>query len=118
MESKELIDRCIQECEDRKAVDLLVYDVQGESILADYYLFCNGNSDVHVRAIASNLEKNLKDDLGLLPKSQEGKSESGWILIDYADVLIHIFTPETRDYYNFEDLHENMSVYYRGEENF
>ena len=117
MDSKELADLCINYCEERKAQDIIVYDVQGISTLADYYLFCTGNSDVHIRAIAASIEKGLKDDHQLLPKSTEGSSTSGWILVDYADILIHIFNPELREFYNFEELHKDLSIYFESCEN-
>ena len=118
MESKELADLCIELCEDRKAENIIVYDVQGVSTLADYYLFCTGNSDVHIRAIAAHIEKTLKDQHQILPKSEEGSPASGWILVDYADILLHIFNPELREYYNFEELHDDLTVYYNSTDHF
>ena len=115
MDSKELADFCIEFCEDRKAKDIIVYDVQGVSSLADYYMFCTGTSDVHIRAIASSIEKGLKDKHQLLPKSDEGSPASGWILVDYADILVHIFNPQLREFYNFEELHADLTVYYQSD---
>ncbi len=112
MEPKVLIDKCIKICEDHKAVDIVVFDVSGKSILADYYMFCSGNSDVHIRAIAGSLEKALKDEHQLLPRSVEGTPASRWMLMDYADVLIHVFHPSTRKHYAIERIHRNQPVIY------
>jgi ribosome-associated protein len=98
-----MIERCIQICEDRKADNLQVYDVRGESILADYYLFCSGNSTPHITALRNSLDKSFKDE-GILPKSIEGTPDSQWVLMDYADVLVHIFHPDTREFYQVEEL--------------
>ena len=94
MDSKELVDTIISICEDEKAVDLVVFNMNSKSILADYYLFCSCSSEVHIRGLVGTIEKELKDRFEMLPKSVEGKSGSRWILVDYLDVLLHIFHPE------------------------
>ena len=101
--AEQLMERSIQVCEDRKAEKLEVYDVRGESILADYYLFCSGNSSPHITAIRNSLDKTFRSE-GIMPKSIEGSPESQWILMDYADILIHIFQPDAREFYNVEAL--------------
>lgn len=104
-------EKCIAICEDRKAIDLVVYDVSETSILADYYIICSGTSEPHIRGIASNLEIEFKAD-GVLPRAVEGVPESHWIIIDYSDVLIHIFHPETRAHYQIEALMDTASLVY------
>lgn len=103
VESRSLIDACIAVCEDRQAVDVRAYDIGQQSTLADYCLICTGNSTSHINAIANNLDRTLREH-GIKPRSMEGTPESGWILVDYADVLIHLFLPEARINYNIEGL--------------
>ena len=103
MEPVDLLHKVLKVCEDRKANDIIAYDVRNKSVLADYYLFCSANSIAHMRAILQHLEKALKE-VGVHPRSIEGVASSRWIIMDYNDVLIHIFHHDTRSYYNVEGL--------------
>lgn len=87
----------------RKAEDVLVLDVQGLSSVTDYYLLCSGKSATHVQTISEAIREGLKE-AGVRPSHAEGVAESGWILLDYGDVLMHVFLAETRVYYALERL--------------
>ena len=88
---------------DRKAVDLVVLDVQGLSSVTDYFLVCSGRSTTHVASVAEAVRAALKAaDARLL--HAEGTPESGWMLLDYGDVLVHVFLADTRAYYALERL--------------
>jgi ribosome-associated protein len=89
---------------DRKALDIVQLDVRGMVSYADYFLICTGRSDRQVRAIHDAIHLGMKSALGLLPRRVEGVTESRWILLDYLDVVVHIFTPDTREYYRLEQL--------------
>jgi len=71
---------------------------------ADYFIICEGESTTQVSAIAGNIEKRMKDTYGLRAAHVEGKRESKWVLVDFFDVIVHVFYPETREYYEIEDL--------------
>lgn len=88
---------------DKKATDVVVLDVQGVSSVADYFLVCSGRSTTHVQTIADAIRTELKA-AGSRPLHAEGVAESGWILLDYGDVLVHVFLDETRQYYALERL--------------
>jgi ribosome-associated protein len=88
---------------DRKAVDLVVLDVQGVSNVTDYFLVCSGKSTTHLQAISDTIRAELKGD-GIRPLHAEGVAGSGWILLDYGDVLVHVFLEDTRAYYALERL--------------
>jgi len=88
---------------DRKAVDLVVLDVQGLSGVTDYFLVCSGRSTTHLKSITDAIREELKDD-GVRPLHVEGATESGWVLLDYGDVLMHVFLEDTRAYYALERL--------------
>ena len=88
---------------DKKAIDLVVLDVQGLSSVADYFLVCSGRSTPHVKSISDAIREELKDE-GSRPLHAEGQAESGWLLLDYGDVLMHVFLEDTRAYYALERL--------------
>ncbi|MFL5861401.1 MAG: ribosome silencing factor [Solirubrobacteraceae bacterium] len=89
---------------DRKALDIVQLDLRGMIGYADYFLICSGRSDRQTRAIHDAIHEGMKSAYGLLPRRVEGVSESRWILMDYLDVVVHVFTPETREYYRLEQL--------------
>ena len=88
---------------DKKAVDVVVLDVQGLSSVADYFLLCSGRSTPHVKAISDAIREELRDE-GSRPLHQEGQAESGWLLLDYGDVVVHVFLEVTRGFYALERL--------------
>lgn len=88
---------------DKKAINLTVLDVQGVSSVTDYFLVCSGRSAPHVKTIADAIREELKED-GVRPLHAEGQPESGWVLLDYGDVLMHVFLEDTRSYYALERL--------------
>ena len=94
----------VETVEDKKAEDILLLDLRPDTVLADFFILCNANSDRQLRAMAENVREAVKERFGKLPLSMEGTPESGWILIDYADVVVHLFLEEERDYYALEQL--------------
>jgi ribosome-associated protein len=89
---------------DRKAVDIVQLDLREIIGYTDYFVICSGNTERQTKAIHDGIYEGLKHDHGLLPGRVEGVSEARWILLDYLDVVVHVFTPETRDYYRLEQL--------------
>ena len=88
---------------DRKALDLVVLDVREVSSVTDYYLLCSGRSTTHLRSIVDGIREEMKGAEARL-RHGEGAPESGWMLLDYGDVLVHVFLEETRMYYALERL--------------
>jgi ribosome-associated protein len=89
--------------EERQGADILLLDVSEITILADYFILCSANSERQLKALSGDISKQLKGEVGR-PLNVEGESESGWVLIDYGDVVVHLFMPAVRDYYALEDL--------------
>lgn len=89
---------------DVKAQDIVELDLRGVLGYTDYFVIATGGSDRQVKAIHDRIHENMKKDHGLLPRRVEGLSESRWILMDYLDVIVHIFTAEAREYYRLEQL--------------
>ena len=88
---------------DKRATDLTVLDVRGISSVTDYFLVCSGRSTTHVETIVDAVRAELRTE-GIRPLHAEGVAESGWVLLDYGDVLVHVFLEETRVYYALERL--------------
>ena len=89
---------------DRKAIDLVSLDLRRIIGYTDYFVICSGRTDRQTKAIADAIHEGMKADHGLLPRRVEGRTEARWILMDYLDVIVHIFTPEAREYYRLEQL--------------
>jgi ribosome-associated protein len=88
---------------DKRAVDLVVLDLQGMSSLADFFLVCTGRSTAQMDTIAEAIAIALRAD-GIRVRHREGTAESGWLLLDYGDVVVHIFGEEPRAFYGLERL--------------
>ncbi len=104
LDGREILDRAAVAASDKKAIDLRLLDVRGVAGFTDYFLICSGNSDRQAKAIHDAIHAALKDELRLLPRRVEGLPEARWILMDYVDVVVHVFVPETRDFYRLEQL--------------
>ena len=102
-EANERLLRCMNTALQRKAKDLVAMKVKAISSFADYFIICSGKSSRQVQGIADNLENNLKN-WGLKPIGTEGKREGHWVLMDYGDVIIHVFYEPVRYFYDLESL--------------
>ena len=89
---------------DKKAIELVELDVAGILDYTDRFVICSGNTDRQTKAIHDGIREGLKKDHGLLPRRVEGVNEARWILMDYLDVVVHVFTPEARNFYRLEQL--------------
>jgi len=103
MSSKERAILCAREAIRFKALDLVLLDVSRFSSFADFFIICSGKSGRQVQGIADNLENDLKKQ-GLKPIGTEGKREGHWVLMDYGDIIIHVFYEPVRYFYDLESL--------------
>ena len=101
--SKEKAFLCARALLDRKAVDLVILEVTKLSSFTDYFLICSGNSDRQVQALAFHVEEKL-GKRGIHPLGVEGKREGRWILLDYGEVIVHVFYQPVREFYDLERL--------------
>lgn len=99
-----LAELCAGLAADKKAIDIVEIDLRGVSGYTDFFVVCSGNTDRQTKAIHDGIHKALKDDHGLLPRRVEGLAEGKWVLMDYLDVVVHVFTPDTRSHYRLEQL--------------
>ncbi|MFC1944133.1 ribosome silencing factor [Chloroflexota bacterium] len=93
---------------DRQANDVLMLDISVVSSIADYYVICSAGSERQIRAVSDAVDEELQKT-GISPKRREGKSDSGWVLLDFGPVIVHIFTPGQREFYNLERLWEEAT---------
>jgi len=98
-----LFERVIASLEDDKAEDIVQIDLRGRSDMADYMVICSGRSSRQVASIAEKLSERLKQDFGRLSK-MEGKETGDWVLLDTGDVIVHVFRPEVREFYQLEKM--------------
>jgi ribosome-associated protein len=103
MEERERLQVVITAARETKAEDMLLFDMENRSPITDYVLICTGRSQAHVRGIADRIEEGMKR-AGLRCNTVEGYTEGSWVLMDYDVLLVHVFHPETRAYYDLEDL--------------
>jgi ribosome-associated protein len=89
---------------DGKALDIVQLDLRGMIGYTDYFVICSGRSDRQTKAIHDRIHQGMKHDHGVLPRRVEGLTEASWILMDYLDVVVHLFTPDVREYYRLEQL--------------
>lgn len=101
--SEELLERILTSLDDDKAEDVVQIDLRGKSSIGDYMVVASGRSTRQVSAMAEKLVDKLKQDYGLYSKI-EGKDTGDWVLIDTADVVVHIFRPEVREFYQLEKM--------------
>jgi len=104
VDSAQMAERIAQIASDRKAIDIRVLDLRGLVTYTDFFVVCSGNTERQTRAIHESVHQELKDSEGLLPRRVEGAREARWILIDYLDCVLHVFTPQEREFYRLENL--------------
>lgn len=89
---------------DKKASNIVLLDLKGLTYIADYFVICSGTSDRQIQAITDEIEQRLKQEDRAIPLHVEGTSDSGWVLLDYGGVIVHVFSPQEREYYKIEKI--------------
>jgi ribosome-associated protein len=110
-ESYQLLLAAAAACEDKKAEDIRILKLDpSESGLTDYFLICNGTNDRQNVAITDEIELRLKREFGTYPNSVEGRRQAEWVLMDYVDFIVHVFSPEKRAFYGLERLRKSATT--------
>ncbi|MDR0314988.1 MAG: ribosome silencing factor [Oscillospiraceae bacterium] len=102
MENIERVKKIAKVLDDKKAMDIKAMEIKELTIVADYFIIANGTSNTHVKALADEVEHEMSKD-GIEPHHIEGRA-TGWILLDYGSIVVHVFLQESREYYNLERL--------------
>jgi ribosome-associated protein len=111
IESNQLLLAAAAACEDKKAEDIRILALDpAESGLTDYFLICNGTNDRQNVAITDEIELRLKREFGVYPNSVEGRRQGEWILMDYVDFIVHVFSAEKRAFYGLERLRKSATT--------
>jgi ribosome-associated protein len=104
LDGAQLAARCAELATDKKAESVIALDLRGISNFTDFFVICSGTSEPHLKAIASEIETRLKQDNQVSPSAVDGYPMSQWIVIDFSDVVVHIFHEQKRAFYALEDL--------------
>lgn len=104
MTTIETANAAVQILDNKKAMNLRMLRISGISVLSDYFILANGTSGTHVKALADELEFKMKEQYAKVPSHIEGYRSNSWIILDYDDIIIHIFTPQARDFYDLDRL--------------
>lgn len=103
--SEQLIETIVEAMQDKKAENILSLDLRNTgSSVADHFIICHGNSNIQVQAIAAGIERDTREALKEKPWKREGLQNAQWIILDYVNIVVHIFYQETREFYKIEEL--------------
>jgi ribosome-associated protein len=103
LECEKTLDRFVEFLQGKKAKDINVIDIRGISVLADFFIICSGTSTTHIKAIADEVGQKATE-MGSIQLHLEGYATARWILMDYGDIVVHVFHEEDRSFYNLERL--------------
>ena len=103
LESAEIAKVLVDAAADKKANDITLLDIRDMSVIADYFVICTGANSRQIRAIASAIEDKMSE-LGVSARGREGDADTGWLLLDFGDIIVHIFGPMEREFYRLERL--------------
>jgi ribosome-associated protein len=98
---------------DKKGADIVLLDIRDEALFTDYFLICNGDNDRQLRTLANSITEDAKKKADLQAWGREGEAEGGWLLIDFGNLVVHLFSPEKRRYYKLEELWNSSHVVLR-----
>lgn len=110
LDSLDVARHIVNVVEDKKAENIVLLDLRPDVVIADFFVICNGNSDRQLRALSDYVREAMKEEYDRLPFSTEGTPDSGWVLMDYGDVVVHLFMEEKRRYYDLEGLWRGANV--------
>ena len=108
--AKSIADLAYTTLDNKKGLDVTALEVGSQTILADYFVLATGTSNTHVRALADEVEFQLKEQLGVEPNHIEGAAGNAWTLLDYGSVVVNVFTSQARDFYKLERLWNGADV--------
>ena len=100
----------VEQIEDHKGENILLLDLRGVSIIADFFVMCSASSERQLKAIVGAIAETVKKNHGERPVHIDGDAQSGWVLVDYSTVIVHAFSHEKRSYYNLEEFWRDASV--------
>jgi len=112
IEGAEIARAAVDAAANKKADDIILLDIRDVTSMADYFVICSASTDRQLKAVVEGIEEELRHD-GIRPVHVEGEQGSGWVLVDYGDVVCHVLKPAEREYYRLEDLWEGAKTLVR-----
>ena len=109
-EVEQLNHAVIEGIRDKKGKKIVQLDLRKLDAPADFFIICEGDSSTHIKAISDSIYKKVKEDLSEVPAHTEGSSNARWVLMDYFNIVVHVFYPETREFYDIESLWSDAKV--------
>jgi len=113
LETLDLAHAIVDAIAEKQGENVVLMDIHALTPLADYFIICSARSDRQIKAIIDDLHEQTKRHLAASPRRVEGQAASGWVLVDYGDIVVHVFTPRTRAFYNLESLWKDAPVVLR-----
>ena len=113
LEGLELAQLLVDSILDKKGENILLLDIREEAVFTDYFLICNGESDRQIKALADHIASDAKKQANILPLGTEGDASGGWVLLDFGDLIVHLFSPKMRLYYRLDELWSNGQIILR-----
>ncbi|MBK8021710.1 MAG: ribosome silencing factor [Chloroflexi bacterium] len=110
LDSLEFARDIVDAVEDKKAENIVLLDLRPDAIISDFFVICTAGSDRQIRAVTESVREAIKKKYSRLPVTVEGQPQSGWVLIDYGDVIVHVFGANERTYYNLEGFWRQANV--------
>jgi len=110
VDTERSVENIVEHIMEKKGEDIVVIDLRGVTSIADFFIIATGASDVQVKAITDEIHERLKKEDGAIPLHIEGYQALRWVLLDYVDVVVHVFDRETRDYYSLETLWKDANI--------
>lgn len=104
LDSLELAHLLVDSILDKKGSNITLLDIRDQAVFADYFLICTGENNRQLQAMADGLWEDAKKKANVRVNTLEGEPESGWVLLDFGDLIVHVFSPEKRTFYNLEEL--------------
>ena len=113
LETLDLAHAIVDAIAEKQGENVVLLDLRAHSTIADYFILCSGRSDRQLKAIIEGMGEHTRRNLDVAPRRVEGDPGSGWVLVDYGDIITHVFTPHTRAFYNLEALWKEAPVLMR-----
>ena len=110
LDSLTIAHQIVEVLDENKAENIVLLDLRPDTVIADFFVICTATSDRQIRALVDYVRENIREEFDKSPYSGEGTPESGWQLLDYGDVVVHIFQAEQRRYYDLEGLWHQANV--------
>ncbi|MDT8306884.1 MAG: ribosome silencing factor [Anaerolineae bacterium] len=113
LQGLELAHTLVETLIDKKGSNILLLDITDQAIFTDYFILCNGDNRRQINALADALLEAAREKCARRPRGNEGDPATGWVLVDFGDVIVHLFAEEQREYYNLEELWADAQVVLR-----